>query len=79
MPALLLFVVALVLRVLFVAATADGGPGWHAGFQGDAPVWQGIAANLAAGRPDEQLALPLRPPGMHWFVAQLWDGAPGSV
>jgi len=78
-PALLLFVVALVLRVLFVAATADGGPGWHAGFQGDAPVWQGIAANLAAGRPDEQLALPLRPPGMHWFVAQLWDGAPGSV
>jgi hypothetical protein len=77
-PALLLFVVALVLRVLFVAATADGGPGWHAGFQGDAPVWQGIAANLAAGRPDEQLALPLRPPGMHWLVAQLWNGAPGT-
>lgn len=79
MPALLLFVVALVLRALFVAATPDGGPGWHVGFQGDAPVWQGIAANLAAGRPDEQLALPLRPPGMHWLVAQLWDGAPGSV
>lgn len=77
-PALLLFVVALVLRVLFVAATADGGPGWHAGFQGDAPVWQGIAANLAAGRPDEQLALPLRPPGMHWLVAHVWDGAPGT-
>lgn len=79
MPALLLFVFALVLRVMFVAATPDGGPGWHVGFQGDAPVWQGIAANLAAGRPDEQLALPLRPPGMHWFVAQMWDGAPGSV
>jgi len=78
-PALLLFVVALVLRVLFVAATPDGGPGWHVGFQGDAPVWQGIAANVAAGRPDEQLALPLRPPGMQWLVAQLWDGAPGSV
>ena len=42
-----LFAFGLVLRLLFQAATPDGGPGWHIGFQGDAPHWQDFAARLA--------------------------------
>jgi hypothetical protein len=44
----LLFAFGLALRLLFVTATPDGGACWHVGFQGDAPVWQDLAAR--AGR-----------------------------
>ncbi len=41
-----LFAFGLALRLLFQFATPDGGPCWHIGFQGDAPVWQDLAARL---------------------------------
>ncbi|MBL8752913.1 MAG: hypothetical protein JNK15_06385 [Planctomycetes bacterium] len=40
MPALVLFAFGLALQLVFLLAGPDGGPGWHVGFQGDAPVWQ---------------------------------------
>jgi hypothetical protein len=44
---LVLFAFGVALRLLFAAATPDGGAGWHVGFQGDAPIWQDFAARLA--------------------------------
>lgn len=79
MPALLLFLFALVLRVLFLAATPDGGACWHVGFQGDAPVWQDLAARLANGVQDPETMLPWRPPGMPWFVSLLTNGEGTSL
>ncbi len=79
MPALVLFAFGLALRLLFQAAAHDGGAGWHAGFQGDAPVWQELAHKLANGTVDDSLRLPLRPPAMQWLVAWLWNGDPATV
>ena len=50
--AAVLFGFGLLLRLLFVAAPHDGGPGWHAGFQGDAPVWQRLAQQAEDQRRD---------------------------
>lgn len=74
MPAIVLFLFGLVLRLLFAAATPDGGPCWHVGFQGDAPVWQSLAALEANGFRDVELVLPWRPPAMTWGIILLWDG-----
>ncbi|MCA8947852.1 MAG: hypothetical protein KDE27_00015, partial [Planctomycetes bacterium] len=41
---------------------------WHIGYEGDAPVWQDLAARLARGVPDAELRLPWRAPGMLWLV-----------
>lgn len=79
MPALVLFAFGLALRLLFQGSTPDGGPGWHVGFQGDAPVWQDLAHKLANGIADDALRLPLRPPAMQWLVALLWNGDPRTV
>lgn len=79
MPVLVLFTVGLAMRLLFWLATPDGGPGWHVGFQGDAPVWQELAGQLAHGPLEGALGLPLRPPLMQWFVALLWNGDPATV
>lgn len=69
-----LFAFGLGLRLLFWLATPDRGAAWNLAFQGDAPVWQELATNAAAGAPNELLRLPLRPPGMHWLVTHLWNG-----
>lgn len=80
----MLFVFGLVLRLLFVLATPDGGAGSHVGFQGDAGEWQAAArasAEWSAKSPAEQrlLALPLRPPAMQWLVALSWNGDAAHV
>jgi len=74
LPALLLFLFALALRLLFVVATPDGGAGWHVGFQGDAPVWTDLASRIARGVQDPETMLPWRPPGMPFFVSLLTNG-----
>ena len=79
MRVLVLFAFGLVLRLLFQAATPDGGSCWHIGFQGDAPAWQDLTARLAQGVPDVELSLPLRPPGMIQGLALLWDGEATTV
>jgi hypothetical protein len=78
-PALALFAFGLLLRLLFQWGGPDGGPGWHIGCQGDAPVWQDLAHKLANGIADDQLRLPWRPPGMQWLVSSLWNGDPTAV
>ncbi|MBK9385687.1 MAG: glycosyltransferase family 39 protein [Planctomycetes bacterium] len=78
--ALLLFLLALLPRLLFWQATEDRELAWSLCFVGDAPVWQAQAGALAASESsrDEnlsrELSLPLRPPAMTWVVSALWDG-----
>ena len=79
MVAIVLFALGLAAQLLFCLAGPDGGPGWHIGFQGDAPVWQDLAHKLARGIADDELRLPWRPPGMQWLVAALWNGDPATV
>jgi hypothetical protein len=67
------------MRLLFWAATPDAGPGWHPAFQGDAPVWQDLAARLDRNDLDDELRLPWRPPAMLWLVAALWNGDAATV
>ncbi len=75
----LLFAVGLAMRLLFWLAGPDAGAAWHAGFQGDAPAWQELAARLAHDVPNDELLLPWRPPAMLWLVAALWNGDPASA
>ncbi|HEX5051742.1 MAG TPA: glycosyltransferase family 39 protein [Planctomycetota bacterium] len=72
--AVVLFVFALAMRLLFWVATPDRGGAWSVCLQGDAPLWQQLADKVATGQPDELLLLPLRPPGMQWLVTLLWNG-----
>lgn len=78
-PVAALFAFGLLLRLLFQVATPDGGPCWHIGFQGDAPVWQDLAGLYAHGMSDPELRLPWRPPGMTWSMIFLWDGEGATV
>lgn len=78
-PALLLFVVALLMRCLFWVATPDREWTHAVACQGDAALWQQLAREQATPLPpgaqaDLQLRLPLRPPAMHWLVSSLWNG-----
>ncbi len=72
--ALALFLFGLLLRILFQLAVPDGGACWHLGFQGDAPIWQDLAARLAHGIADVELQLPWRPPAMTRGIAFLCGG-----
>lgn len=75
----ILFAVGLLLRLLFQASTPDGGTCWHLAFQGDAAIWQDLAARLAQGIDDVELRIPWRPPGMTYGIAFLWDGEGATV
>lgn len=74
-----LFAFGLLLRLLLWQGSADREQAWHAGFQGDAPIWQELAAKAERDLPDELFLLPLRPPAMHWLVSSLWDGDPATA
>lgn len=73
--AVLLFVVAAAVRLLFVTATPDGAGPHSPLYKGDAAVWLGYAGAIQRGEPFQlELGLPFRPPGTAWLVAALWDG-----
>lgn len=74
-----LFVFGLLLRVLLWQGSPDRELAWHVGFQGDAPIWQELAAKASRGDSDELFLLPLRPPAMHWLVSSLWNGEPTTA
>ncbi len=76
--AALLFVLALLLRLLFWRATPDAGWAWSAGFKGDAPVWLAHAQAIRQGEVFE-LGLPLRPPGMAYLLALVWNGEASGI
>ncbi len=73
-----LFTLALVLRLLFWRATPDADWGWSAGFKGDAPVWLDYARAIQQGDAFE-LGLPLRPPGMAFLLAWIWNGEASGI
>ena len=76
--AAVIFVAALAVRLLFWQAAP--GVDWphNAFFKGDAVVWLQHALALERGRPFE-LDLPLRPPGVAYLIALIWDGRRESL
>ena len=70
---LLLFALALAIRILFWQAAPDDGCGYSAFYKGDVPVWLAYAAALQEDRPFAA-DLPFRPPGNAYLLAALWDG-----
>ena len=74
---LLLFVLALALRLLFWQATPDADWPHSVHFKGDAATWADYAASLRAGA-DFEFGLPLRPPGAAYLLSALWDGPSGD-
>ncbi len=77
-PGLLVFALALLLRVLFWQATSDSGWSYSACYKGDAPVWLAWAEAIQDSRPFE-VGLPVRPPGAAWLIATLWNGRESGI
>ncbi len=73
----LLFVLALALRMLFLQATADANGPYSPYYKGDTPVWLDYAGAIRSSTSFD-LGLPLRPPGVAYVLALIWDGEPGS-
>lgn len=73
-----LFILALLLRVLFWQATPDSAWPYSSFYRGDAVNWLQYASAIQGGMPFQD-GLPLRPPGMAYLVALLWDGSLGGV
>jgi len=71
--ALLLFVLALILRVLFLQATPDAGGPYNPYYKGDTPVWLAYASAIQSSTAFD-LGLPLRPPGVGYVLAFFWNG-----
>jgi len=70
---LLLFVLAFVLRVLFLQAMPDSAGPYDPYYKGDTPTWLDYAKAIQSSHPFD-LGLPLRPPGIAYLVAFLWNG-----
>ena len=70
---LLLFILALVLRVLFLQAMPDTADPFNPYYKGDTPTWLDYAKAIQSSQPFD-LGLPLRPPGVAYLVAFLWNG-----
>ena len=70
---LLLFVLALILRVLFLQATPAAAGPRSVYYEGDTSYWLDYAQAIQSSRPFD-LGLPLRPPGGAYLVALLWNG-----
>jgi len=69
----LLFVLALVLRLIFLHATPDAVGPYNSFYKGDTPTWLDYAQAIQSSRPFD-LGIPLRPPGVAYLVALLWNG-----
>ena len=65
---LLLFLLALGLRLLFWQATPDSAAPYPGYYKGDAPSWLAYAGALRDSKLFE-LGLPLRPPGVGYLLA----------
>jgi len=74
---LLLFACALALRVLFLQASPDASGPFSSYYKGDTPTWLGYASAIRSSETFD-LGLPLRPPGVAYAVAALWNGEPGG-
>jgi hypothetical protein len=70
----MLFLFALLLRVMFWRSTPDAGWPYSALYRGDTLVWLQSAAAIRRDVPFEA-GLPMRPPGMAYLLAALWNGS----
>ncbi len=70
---LLLFILALVLRLIFLHATPDAAGPYNSFYKGDTPTWLDYAQAIQSSRPFD-LGIPMRPPGIAYLVALLWNG-----
>ena len=70
---MLLFGLALVLRILFLLAIPDAAGPLSPFYKGDTPTWLGYAQAIQSAQPFD-LGIPLRPPGVAYLVALLWNG-----
>ena len=70
---LLLFVLALGLRVLFLQTIPDAAGSYDPYYKGDTKTWLDYAQAIQSSRPFD-LGIPLRPPGVAYVVAFLWNG-----
>lgn len=70
---LLLFVLALGLRVLFLQTIPDAAGSYDPYYKGDTETWLDYAQAIQSSRPFD-LGIPLRPPGVAYVVAFLWNG-----
>ncbi len=75
-PAVLLLLLALLVRALFVSATPDADGPFSPYYKGDAALWFEAVLGARSGEPFE-LGLPLRPPATRWLVDLAWGGDPG--
>jgi hypothetical protein len=71
--AFLLLLLALALRLLFLYSLPDHGAASNPYYSGDTPTWLAYATAIQSGEPFD-LGLPLRPPGIAYLTAWLWDG-----
>lgn len=74
----LLFVVALALRILFWQATPMAGASYSPYYKGDAPTWLEYAKAIQQSQPFE-FGLPLRPPGVAYLLAAVWNGHDSGI
>ncbi len=69
----LFFVLALVLRILFLQATPDAAGPYSPYYKGDTPIWLDYAQAIQSSSTFDQ-GIPMRPPGIAYLVALLWNG-----
>lgn len=69
----LLLVLAVSCRLLFWQATDDRTWPYSVWYKGDAATWLDYATAIQHDAPFE-LGIPLRPPGMAYLIAALWNG-----
>ena len=61
------------MRILFLQATVDASGPFSPYYKGDTPTWLDYASALQASATFD-MGLPLRPPGVAYVVAFLWNG-----
>ena len=71
--ALVFFFAALLVRVLFLFATPDFSGPSSPYYKGDTYIWLEYAAAIQSSN-EYNHGLPLRPPGVAYLVALLWNG-----
>jgi hypothetical protein len=74
----ILFVLAFLLRIFFWQATPDSSWPYSSFYRGDALNWLQYADTIQRGLLLQD-GLPLRPPGMAYLVALLWDGSMSGI
>lgn len=70
---LILFALAQGLRLIFLLSTADASGPYAPYYKGDTPIWLDYARAIQSAQLFD-LGLPLRPPGVAYLVALIWNG-----